>query len=316
MTWVIGIDEAGYGPTLGPLVIGGTLWKLNQTLSRDSFTDWTDGFAIGGLGRLRLADSKQLYRPASGMRLLEASLCAAFVTIPLPISSFREFFLRVTERTLPVDDPWYTDWNPRQFCEVDEPLLTEISSIATSRWGTGSTELRRVASCVIEPVEFNQLCRSRGNKATVLTEQSLSLVNRLIDTSGSMPNEIQVYCDKHGGRNAYSAPLYHIWPDGRLRVVEESRQLSRYQLEFDSGRKIHWNFTAKGDRHAPTALASMVAKFIRERLMAALNLYWCHRLPALKPTAGYPGDAARYLAAILPIAETLGIELTRLRRDR
>ena len=31
MTLVIGIDEAGYGPNLGPLVIGGSSWVIDKS---------------------------------------------------------------------------------------------------------------------------------------------------------------------------------------------------------------------------------------------------------------------------------------------
>ena len=33
MTLVIGIDEAGYGPNLGPLVIGGSSWVIDEPQS-------------------------------------------------------------------------------------------------------------------------------------------------------------------------------------------------------------------------------------------------------------------------------------------
>ena len=52
--------------------------------------------------------------------------------------------------------------------------------------------------------------------------------------------------------------------------------------------------------HLPVALASMIAKLIRELAMARFNRYWCDRARAaasleLKPTAGYRQDAARWL---------------------
>ena len=34
MAWMIGIDEAGYGPNLGPLVVAATTWKIDTR--RDS----------------------------------------------------------------------------------------------------------------------------------------------------------------------------------------------------------------------------------------------------------------------------------------
>ncbi len=40
----------------------------------------------------------------------------------------------------------------------------------------------------------------------------------------------------------------------------------------------------------------MTAKYARERAMAELNAWFCERVPGLKPTAGYPTDAKRWLA--------------------
>jgi hypothetical protein len=50
--------------------------------------------------------------------------------------------------------------------------------------------------------------------------------------------------------------------------------------------------------------------------MDAWNGYWQSHVPDLKPTAGYPGDARRYLASIEPIALKLGIANERIRRNR
>ena len=69
MTYIIGVDEAGYGPNLGPLVIAATAWEIAD----DS---WTDLFARVSpeIARpadrsadttLVVGDSKQLYTPVS-----------------------------------------------------------------------------------------------------------------------------------------------------------------------------------------------------------------------------------------------------------
>ena len=50
----------------------------------------------------------------------------------------------------------------------------------------------------------------------------------------------------------------------------------------------------KGEEFLPTALASMTAKYLRELSMRAFNEFWCARVPGLRPTAGYPGDAPRF----------------------
>jgi hypothetical protein len=41
--------------------------------------------------------------------------------------------------------------------------------------------------------------------------------------------------------------------------------------------------------------------------MDAFNLYWQSRVPGLKPTAGYPRDAARFRSEIAAVAERDGI---------
>jgi ribonuclease HII len=59
--------------------------------------------------------------------------------------------------------------------------------------------------------------------------------------------------------------------------------------------------------HFAVALASMLSKYVRERLMAEFNRFWLERVPGLKPTAGYPADAARFWQAIRPAAAQLGL---------
>ena len=44
MTLVIGIDEAGYGPNLGPLVIGGSSWQIDQLQSDHLSTQAAEHF--------------------------------------------------------------------------------------------------------------------------------------------------------------------------------------------------------------------------------------------------------------------------------
>jgi hypothetical protein len=60
----------------------------------------------------------------------------------------------------------------------------------------------------------------------------------------------------------------------------------------------------------------MTAKYHRELAMKAFNTFWINRLPDLQPTAGYPGDAHRFKAAIEPLQRQLGIDDRLLWRSR
>jgi hypothetical protein len=67
-------------------------------------------------------------------------------------------------------------------------------------------------------------------------------------------------------------------------------------------------FVAGGEQFLPAALASMVSKYLRELAMLALNRYWCGVVSGLKPTAGYPTDARRWLADVDTAKKKLQID--------
>ena len=75
-------------------------------------------------------------------------------------------------------------------------------------------------------------------------------------------------------------------------------------------------FLEKGERMLPTALASMTAKYLRELAMRPFNAFWRRHIPGLKPTAGYPADARRFLDDIRLMQRRLGIEDRDLWRER
>ena len=113
--------------------------------------------------------------------------------------------------------------------------------------------------------------------------------------------------DKHGGRNTYTALLQHAFPDGMVVGQEESMDRSAYRV-LGLERDIRLTIEPRADaNHFCVALASMVSKYLREVLMAEFNRFWLGQAPGLKPTAGYPGDAARFFAAIRPVLQRLGI---------
>jgi hypothetical protein len=60
----------------------------------------------------------------------------------------------------------------------------------------------------------------------------------------------------------------------------------------------------------------MAAKYLRELAMRAFNDFWCGRVRDLAPTAGYPGDSRRFMAAIQGAQAELGIAKTVMWRDR
>jgi ribonuclease HII len=64
------------------------------------------------------------------------------------------------------------------------------------------------------------------------------------------------------------------------------------------------------------AMASMVAKYLRECLMDRYNLWWADQVPGIERTAGYYGDGGRFLREIESRRVELGIATDRLVRSR
>src|SRR5262249_42454483 len=81
MPWVVGIDEAGYGPNLGPFVMASVacrlpaehdetdLWHVLKEVVRRN-KDRDDG-------RLLIEDSKVVYAPGKGLKRLERGVLAS-----------------------------------------------------------------------------------------------------------------------------------------------------------------------------------------------------------------------------------------------
>jgi len=63
-------------------------------------------------------------------------------------------------------------------------------------------------------------------------------------------------------------------------------------------------------------LAYMLSKYLRELALRAFNVFWCARIDGLRPTAGYPVDADRFLTQINEVRHKLAISDDQLIRVR
>src|SRR5437762_3576896 len=88
MAWLVGIDEAGYGPNLGPLVMTAVALRLpDAAIECDAWQLLAAGVRRHGErddGRLVVADSKLVYSTSRGLAHLERTVlgalrCAALI---------------------------------------------------------------------------------------------------------------------------------------------------------------------------------------------------------------------------------------------
>ncbi len=313
MPFLIGTDEAGYGPNLGPLIVAATVWQVDDA-TVDLFHKLKSCICAeprsDAPNQITIADSKLLYQSRGSIAALERSVLTMLRVAGLPALEFRQLAHLVCGLT-PTDLSCQAsyDWN-----SVSLPVDVDPAAISALAARVAEVLTRqRVACCDIRctaifPEEFNGALKHCGNKATLLTTKTCQLVGNLLDRlARSHPGEdVLVLCDRHGGRQHYAGLLQHQMTEHFVQVLYESSETSAYRWRADN-RCVEVRFHVRGERWLPVALASMTAKYLRELCMGAWNEFWQLQLPQLRPTAGYPQDARRFKREIAARQAVLGI---------
>lgn len=317
MPIVIGTDEAGYGPNLGPLVITATTWNLPAGMTAEDMWTALDQSVVQTASssdhRLHVADSKKVYSSGKSIRPLELSALAFLSVLADCPSSVPELGRQVGGRHFDQGYATTPRLSPTPVslpCAVDAEELVNAGRLLNSGLAAANIELCRIQSCVMFPREFNQLVQAAGSKGIVLSAATLQLVKQATE-SIDLSEGGWVICDKHGGRNRYDDIISEAFDDRFVFRLEESRQRSCYRLE-----NLHFCFRTKAEELLPAALSSIVSKYVREMLMEEFNAFWQSHLPGLKPTKGYPVDALRFWDDIAELVHDLQLDKTTLWRCR
>lgn len=311
MTCFLGLDEAGYGPNLGPLVISGTAWRVERLpRTLDLYRPLARVVAPAHAAddeRIAIADSKQLYKPGGGLRLLERGLLPALGLLGHAPRAWDQVWglLGADPGGQLERFPWHVDYRLPLPLELS---LEEIDAL-TVRLGQGlaaaGVRLAAIRARAVFPDEFNALVARLGTKGAALSSLTLELLGDLLQIAAGEP--VVAVCDKHGGRNRYGHLLQQRFPTRLVEVHGEGRQNSLYRWGPEEAR-VEVRFQPRAERYLPVALASMVCKYLRELAMRAFNHWWCSRVDNLRPTAGYATDAKRFKREIAAVQTRLGID--------
>jgi hypothetical protein len=321
MVYWAGIDEAGYGPLLGPLVVAGTVFELDhrpgEGMLWEALSDAVTRTFGGADGRLVVNDSKEVYSPSRGIRALEEGVLSFLALLEKRPRRVGEFLSAVLPPRIPPTDgtPWTADVE-----EMDLPLETNASAVE-SKAAVLEEALRSkqvsfagARAVVVLPEEYNEIVARTRNKSRLLWQKCGLLIQRLWRRSEGTDSYVLV--DRHGGRSHYHKLLRDAFPACEIMVQREEKEASVYRLS-DRRRTMWLAFKKGGDRRAmPAALGSMLAKYTREVYMRAFNAYWATRMEGLKPTAGYAQDAHRFLDDIADLIREYALDERTLIRGR
>lgn len=326
MAVIAGIDEAGFGPLLGPLVVSTAAISVREESIDADLWDLLGGTVSRKPrkrpGCLAIGDSKELFhrQHAKALEHLERGVLAMLATRDAHPQSLRELLALLAPRAVgPLEEyPWYAASDlPLPHCLSPTDVALAGNALAAAM-GKAGMRLETIRSEVVDVGEYNRTVGATRNKSVTLFDVTSRLMVFLWQRlwHHGQPGSVRIHADHQGGRIRYRPGLQRVFADCEFKILDETENSSGYRMS-DSARSAELFFSVQSDsHHLPVALASMVCKYIRELLMELFNRFWARHVPGLAATAGYYTDGRRFLADIAAVVETLGVPRELLERSR
>jgi ribonuclease HII len=295
---VVGVDENGLGPILGPLVTTAASFELaryspdkHATVGRELGID--DSKATAGFGQMAVAEGlalalvEQLYgcieSDVDGLfdRLLLDSPTA--LRTPCPSSSRPQCW------SLALALPCFGG-----DLEAGRTMLRGLN-----KRGLRAVHVRSALSCT---GDLNKRLRAGQSRVEV----DLELMERLVlDARARTGVTVRAICGMVGGIRNYPARMRHF-PLLGLAPARATAGTLAYEVTGVG----HVRFEIDADaRHLPVALASMVGKYVRELWMERQNRFYRQHDAALPDVSGYHDPVTkRFVSETSALRLRLGID--------
>ncbi len=322
-----GVDEAGLGPLLGPLTLGFAAFRAPDG-STDLWRTLAGSVTREPRGRKNafvVADSKQVFlRTEKTAARLEATALGFLALLDprrKPPADARALAWRSPPELAPSSEVlerhrWYRHLEASLPRYQDAGRLELRVERLARAMRAAEVELLDAGVRVLPEGELNRSFRETGNKSLTHWDGSAPVFRRLWERHASHGLHLSV--DRHGGRAHYGPLLARGFPEAAVERVRETPGLSEYRLAERAGpRRMRILFAERAEsRSFAVALASCLAKYVREACMQAFNAYFAELAPELRPTAGYSQDGRRWIREATPHLARAGLDPLELVRER
>ena len=276
---VIGIDENGLGPRLGPLVAtavgievdGYDPRKLARALRRRGYTDSKEVCASGAM-----ADGE-----AKALAIVACTLGQVptdFDALVRALSLEGESWMRA-----PCPDgghePCWAEPVPLPRWARPEQVAEQRAALERLLERQGA-RLRAVRSRILCASRLNDDLATGTSKSRIDLHAFEQLAVALVGEAG---REARIVCGRVGMMKFYE-PAWGPLSNYLCAPLEETGRRSAYRLP----RLGEIEFTVDADRtHPPVALASIVGKLLREGFVERMNAFFVPRVIGLRRASGY-----------------------------
>ena len=304
---VMGVDENGLGPRLGPLVATSlTLqtpsYERASLCARGLRLGLTDSKQTGGFGKMGFAESVAL------------ALLARTRTAELPGSAdalleriFPDVHRRLRARcpdAATAAQCWGVDLRLPVF-GGDPGYGAQLLDRLIGRSQLRLVDVRSRVACA---GMLNARLGDGKNKLDVDLELFEELIESCRDQHGA---PALVVCGMIGGIRDYAA-RFQRFPAARVRALKGRRGQRRYGIEGVG--EVRFEVDADA-RHLPVALASIVGKYVRELCMRRIGEFYQQSIPTLQLASGYHDPVTtRFIEATAPRRRRLRIAIDCFRR--